>query len=734
MMIQLLKGRHRRNQRRQKKRNACRRNLQACLEKLEPRRVLASVSLDQIFADSISVSGETDLFTLEISDPRSASFTVNATPLQSQDLGGGRLVLRAPDNTVIVTSDVEIGNPQIRDLELAASGVYTIEVSAPVADPNRVGDYELHLADRNPSPQTIDFGQSMTGTIGLLDGVQSYSIDISTEQLDSPFSVALDGDGVLRPKIDIFAPNGDLFSESDSGRYVYDTRIADFTPLVIGDAANANARYQSALGDNAFGANDVDLYRVDLSQGDLLVAGIGAQSVGLSGLDGVLRIFDAQGNQQSINDDTAMGADPAIVFSAPESGVYFIGVSSDANDGYDPHAVGSGSSGLSTGAYQLLLSRSAVDENPGVDVGDTLATANVLNVAAGSTRHLQATVGDGTQDTSDVDLFRVDLEPGEILSAGVVADQIGLSNLNAYLRLFDAGGNPILANDDLIGTDSSIIFPVTVAGTYYLGVSSSGNTQYDVSLSGSGTAGTSEGDYQLIVSRSTYSGTLAEDVSETLVGAKSVNLSDDSGRQADSGTYTIRVTGVTDDLGSFELGVSDRPIETPQAAEFSAFGAGYLDRLGDEDAFTLTGQAGDQITVSVTGTGFTPDLQLIGPDGQNAASGDYDTNVTVTLPEDGTYTALVRGGGPASIGNGPYLISVSDPQPAPIPIGFGERLAGEVHVPGDFVEFELSVSVSEVGKSVSIVHSTVTNFSGSYRSVLELYAPDGSQLESTVDY
>ena len=165
----------------------------------------------------------------------------------------------------------------------------------------------------------------------------------------------------------------------------------------------------------------------------------------------------------------------------------------------------------------------------------------------------------------------------------MVADQIDLSGLDTHLRLFDAAGNQILANDDLIGTDSGILFPVSTAGTYYLGVSSAGNTLYDVGVPDSGTAGTSDGDYQLVVSRSTYSGTLVEDVSDTLTGAKSVDLSDGSGRQAEPGTYTIRVTGATDDLGFFELGVSDRHVDSPQATEFSSFGAGYLDRLADED-------------------------------------------------------------------------------------------------------------------------------------------------------
>ena len=146
----------------------------------------------------------------------------------------------------------------------------------------------------------------------------------------------------------------------------------------------------------------------------------------------------------------------------------------------------------------------------------------------------------------------------------------------------------------------------------------------------------------------------------------------------------------------------------------------------------LPGLSGDEITVDIRGTGFTADLTIFGPSGYETGTGTSDTHLSMTLPSDGDYSIVVRGSGAASLGNGPYLLSVSDPQPVvSTDITFGERASGEVHVPGDYSEFNLAVGAGDVGKAVSIVHSAVSGYSSSnYDPVLELYGPDGSLLAS----
>ncbi|MHC4993606.1 MAG: PPC domain-containing protein, partial [Planctomycetota bacterium] len=199
---------------------------------------------------------------------------------------------------------------------------------------------------------------------------------------------------------------------------------------------------------------------------------------------------------------------------------------------------------------------------------------------------------------------------------------------------------------------------------------------------------------------------------------------------AGPGVYQLRVTAVTADLGAFEIGVSDRPHESPTPIGFSVYTAGYLDHTGDQDLFMFNGSAGDEITAKIESTRFDADLLLTGPNGVLTGAGHSDKRLTVTLPDTGAYTVVVSGGGAASLGNGPYLLSVSQPHPAPLPIGFGQRAAGSIHVVGDTVRYSLDVGDEHVGKPVSIVVSRVTNIAGKdtygFDTRLRLIAPDGT--------
>ena len=129
-MIAATRGHAHRKRRRNEKRASVRRLLYASLEQLESRRVLVPVLLDHVYDEAISQAGEADFFTLDVSDNRRASISIDSAPSGTADLGGAHLVLRAPDDTVVATSDVASGNPKIRDVQLATSGIYTIEVSA----------------------------------------------------------------------------------------------------------------------------------------------------------------------------------------------------------------------------------------------------------------------------------------------------------------------------------------------------------------------------------------------------------------------------------------------------------------------------------------------------------------------------------------------------------------------------------------------------------------------------
>jgi subtilisin family serine protease len=135
---------------------------------------------------------------------------------------------------------------------------------------------------------------------------------------------------------------------------------------------------------------------------------------------------------------------------------------------------------------------------PGTDTNDTLATAIPLASLDGTRVYTVAgTIGtDGsiTVGANDVDLFRVVLtSPGTLDAAAGPATG---SALAAYVRVFDSSGREVAA------ANTEVVTATLPAGTYYLGVSSAGNTAYDPTTGQGAANGQATGAYQLTVSLS----------------------------------------------------------------------------------------------------------------------------------------------------------------------------------------------------------------------------------------
>ena len=159
------------------------------------------------------------------------------------------------------------------------------------------------------------------------------------------------------------------------------------------------------LGNNSgplAGAGDVDFYKVFLEVGDRLIADVdtadedAAQGIP-EGPDTFLRVFDAQGVEHAFNDNALvpdyletlstasaqvsddvnvrvnpntqnpepLQRDPFVDFTAPKTGVYYVGVSSVGNEIYDPSSlserqIGDGGSGDYTVSLEVLAPRSHV--------------------------------------------------------------------------------------------------------------------------------------------------------------------------------------------------------------------------------------------------------------------------------------------------------------------------------------------------------------------------------------
>ncbi len=161
-------------------------------------------------------------------------------------------------------------------------------------------------------------------------------------------------------------------------------------------------------------------------------------------------------------------------------------------------AAGSGIVAVDGGAALAVAASDTWTTNAAtlVDAGDSIATAAAISIRSGTVR-LGGRIGDGTFGSKDVDLFRVVLAAGQTLTVNIDARTLsGGSTLDSYLRIFNASGTQVAANDDDGATyDSLRSFRATAAGTFYVGISGYGNSAYVAARAGSGRAG-SIGVYQ----------------------------------------------------------------------------------------------------------------------------------------------------------------------------------------------------------------------------------------------
>ncbi|QDT92372.1 hypothetical protein Pan161_40390 [Gimesia algae] len=129
--------------------------------------------------------------------------------------------------------------------------------------------------------------------------------------------------------------------------------------------------YQGIIGNNLSlidPLNDVDMFKVYLEDGDTVRVDVDASQY-RTYLDSTLRLFDADGNQLVTSDlnaapdeyifDETIFYDSYLTYTAEGAGFYYIGLSSYANDVYDPEETETTSPGVfpsEVGSYDLTIS------------------------------------------------------------------------------------------------------------------------------------------------------------------------------------------------------------------------------------------------------------------------------------------------------------------------------------------------------------------------------------------
>jgi len=107
---------------------------------------------------------------------------------------------------------------------------------------------------------------------------------------------------------------------------------------------------------------------------------------------------------------------------------------------------------------------------------------------------------------NDINMYSFTLAQAGRLNIETIAERmraVGLdtkdSTLNSVITVYDSSGNIIARNDDYFGKDSFLQLDLN-NGTYYVAVTSTGNTNFDPRVAKSGAGGTTVGDFQLRMS------------------------------------------------------------------------------------------------------------------------------------------------------------------------------------------------------------------------------------------
>ncbi len=167
-------------------------------------------------------------------------------------------------------------------------------------------------------------------------------------------------------------------------------------------------------------------------------------------------------------------------------GTYVLTVSPDAIRDLQGNRLNGNASSGTAATYSFRVVAASGDNEPNDSFGQATA---VSFDATGSARFSGATIGNGLFANLDVDLYKVTLARGGLITAEVFAQRrTSPSSLDSVLRLFNARGEELATNDQFFGSDSYLDFFVSTGGVYYVGVSGFGNARYDPNVPGSGSS------------------------------------------------------------------------------------------------------------------------------------------------------------------------------------------------------------------------------------------------------
>ncbi len=435
----------------------------------------------------------------------SATTTVNATNLPaSGGSGAAASVLNNLNSIPSLNGRVAVTGP--------AGGPYNIQFINALAGTN-----VTLVANVVPSATVTGSSQTVTlvttgSTLFSFNGVNASSpllITTGTVGATSAAAIAnnLNTIPALAGKVSVSGPVGGPFTITTSN-----LAVGTVSSLIRANTTNVTVTTTTqTLGLVANGTTNLSFNGVTATSPLTVTTGASGTTVAsvqsalnsIQGLAGQATVVGANGGPFTITFSGAAATTNAALVARNPAGLV-------ATVTHQPKATLTFAAGAIQGGIGNPGSTFKLEVGATTEPNDRITTAQHIGNSMATS--LAAFIGDNPKllvaQANDVDLYRFELETA-VTDFGInVAPTNGL---DTYVRLFEANGTPVAALPfvDAVGngvadTVSGIALP---RGVYYVGVSSTGNINYDPNVE-SGTGGTATGAYSIKVSFSDLSATL----------------------------------------------------------------------------------------------------------------------------------------------------------------------------------------------------------------------------------
>ncbi|PQO44703.1 GEVED domain-containing protein [Blastopirellula marina] len=171
-------------------------------------------------------------------------------------------------------------------------------------------------------------------------------------------------------------------------------------------------------------------------------------------------------------------------------------------------------------------------------------------------------------ESKDIDLYKLEITETGRLTAEILAERLSTpSSLDALITIYQENGDgtrTVIARNDDYYSEDSFVELLLEQGTYYIGVSASGNNAYDPTIPDSGFGGLTQGQYDLQIQFRPDSTNAIKDTGAELESGVSIQVrtaAEDFVTTAsqfnDVGVHTITIVDTIGNTATYELDFVD---------------------------------------------------------------------------------------------------------------------------------------------------------------------------------